>query len=71
MGADTGTTALLAALGDWHRNVAALLAVAAVFAGATVVGSKEAYYTALLVSFTVWMFWFVLTAIEWLKRADF
>ncbi|WP_332897154.1 MULTISPECIES: hypothetical protein [unclassified Haladaptatus] len=71
MGAHTGTTALIEALSDWQRNVAALLVVAIAFFGARLIGSNEAYYGALLVSFTVWMAWFVLIAIEWLKRADF
>lgn len=71
MGEYTGTTALIEALRDWPRNVAALLTVAAALGSASVIGSKEAYYGASLVIFTVWMAWFVLTAVEWLKRADF
>ncbi len=71
MGAYTGTTALREALDDWQRNVAAFLVAAAVVGGASVIGSKEAYYAAALIIFTVWMVWFVLTAVEWLKRADF
>ncbi|MFC6733884.1 MULTISPECIES: hypothetical protein [unclassified Haladaptatus] len=71
MGAYTGTTALIEALRDPRRNVAALLVVAAALFGAMQIGSREAYYTASLVIFTVWMAWFILTAIEWLKRADF
>jgi hypothetical protein len=67
----TGKTALVEALRDWRRNVGALVVVVAVLAGAAFVGSKEAYYTAALVVFTIWMVWFVLTGIEWVKRADF
>ena len=67
----TGTTALIEALSDWRRNVSALGFVAAVLAGAAYVGSREAYYTASMVIFTIWMGWFVLTGIEWVKRADF
>ena len=67
----TGKTALIEALRDWRRNVGALVVVVAVLAGAAFVGSKEAYYTAALVVFTIWMVWFVLTGIEWVKRADF
>lgn len=67
----TGTTALIEALRDWRRNISALLFVVAVLAGATLVGSKEAYYLASLVVFSTWMVWFVLTGIEWVKRAEF
>lgn len=66
-----GRTALVAALADWQRHLAALLIVAAAFGMASNLGSSRAYYTAWLVTFAVWMGWFVLTAIEWLRRADF
>ncbi len=71
MSSHTGTTALIDAVSAWRRNVGALLAVVAVLAAATVVGSKEAYYLASLSVFTIWMVWFVLTGIEWIKRAEF
>ncbi|WP_336023912.1 hypothetical protein [Halobellus salinisoli] len=67
----TGTTALVEALRDRRRNGAALLVVVGVLVGAALVGSREAYFTAALVIFSVWMAWFVLACIEWIKRADF
>jgi hypothetical protein len=63
--------AAIAALGDWRRHAVAVTIVAAGFAVASVVGVSGAYYSAALVAFTVWMAWFVLTAIEFLRRADF
>jgi uncharacterized membrane protein (DUF106 family) len=66
-----GRAALVAALADWQRHVGALVIVAAAFGVAWRIGSNRAYYTASLVTFTVWMGWFVLTAIEWLRRAEF
>lgn len=67
----TGWSALVAALRDWRRNVASLLSVVAVLVVAALVGTKMAYYTASLIVFTVWMVWFVLTGIEWVKLAEF
>lgn len=67
----TGTSALIEALRDWRRNTSTLAFVVIVIAGATFIGSKEAYYAASLIIFTTWMFWFILTGIEWIKRADF
>lgn len=67
----TGTTALIEALRDWRRNTAALLGVVGILAVAALVGTKIAYYTAALIVFSIWMVWFVLTGIEWIKRADF
>lgn len=67
----TGTTALIEALRDWRRNLSALGFAVVVLAGASLFGSKEAYYVAALLIFTTWMLWFVLTGIEWVKRADF
>lgn len=64
-------TALVEALGDWRRHAAALAVVAAAFGLAAVHGSGVAYYGAGLVAFSVWMAWFVLTCIEWVRRADF
>lgn len=64
-------TALAAALGDWRRHLAALALVAVAFGAATAVGSSVAYYAAALLAFAVWMAWFVLTAIEWIRHADF
>mgnify|MGYP006876403437 CR=1 FL=1 len=67
----TGRTALIAALSDWRRNAGALLAVALTVAPAVVVGTREAYYLAALVVLTIWMVWFVLAGIDWVKLAEF
>lgn len=66
-----GRTALVEALGDWRRHAAAVAVAAAALGAAALVGSRVAFYGAALVVFTVWMVWFVLTAIEWVRRADF
>lgn len=71
MNGHTGTTALIEALRDWRRNAGALTAVVVTLACAALVGTKEAYYTASMVVFTVWMVWFVLAGIEWVKLAEF
>lgn len=71
MSSHTGWSALSEALRDWRRNTSTLLFVVAVLAVATLVGTKMAYYTASLIIFTVWMVWFVLTGIEWVKLAEF
>lgn len=63
--------ALLAALGDRRRNLAALLLVCVALAVAVSVESPLVRYGAALVVFTVWMGWFVLAAIDWLRHADF
>jgi hypothetical protein len=67
----TGTSALVEALRDRRRNAGALAFAVAVLAAAAFVGSPAAYFTASLVVFSTWMAWFVLTCIEWVKRADF
>ena len=67
----TGKTALVEALRDWRRNAAALLGVAVTLVSAALLGTNVAYYTAALVVFSIWMAWFVLASIEWLKRAEF
>lgn len=66
-----GRDALVAALADWRRHVGALSLVALAVGSARVLDSSGAYYVAVLVTFTVWMGWFVLTGVEWLRRADF
>lgn len=66
-----GRAALVGALADWRRHALALATVVAAFGVAAVVGSSVAYYGAALVAFSVWMAWFVLTTIEWIRRADF
>ncbi|MFC6941279.1 hypothetical protein ACFQE8_15120 [Salinirubellus sp. GCM10025818] len=63
--------ALRAALADWPRHVAAVVLVAGAFAAAELLATPSARYGAYLVAFAVWMAWFVLTAVEWLRRADF
>ncbi|WP_254544295.1 hypothetical protein [Halomarina pelagica] len=64
-------TALVTALGDRRRHLVALALVAAAFGVAAVLASSVAYYAAALIAFAVWMGWFVLTAVDWLDRADF
>jgi len=71
MSEHTGTTALVAALCDRRRNLGAAVFVLAVLAAAALVDTRIAYYTAALLIFVAWMVWFVLVAIEWLKRAEF
>lgn len=64
-------TALREALTDWRRNLSALALVALAFGLAALSASPGVQYGAALVVFTVWMAWFVLTAIDWIRRADF
>lgn len=71
MSEHTGTTALLAALRDRHRNLGAAGFVLVVLAVAMLVDTSVGYYTAALLIFVAWMVWFVLFAIEWIKRAEF
>lgn len=66
-----GLTALRAALGDRRRNTVALVLVVGPVAVALAVGTRVALYGAGLAAFVVWMVWFVLTAVDWLERADF
>lgn len=66
-----GQAALVAALKDWRRHSAAFALILGAFGLAIVLGTEIAYYGAALVAFAVWMAWFVLTTIEWLRRADF
>jgi hypothetical protein len=63
--------ALVAALGDWRRHTAALALAALAVVGALVVGTPTARYGAGLFVFAVWMVWFVLTCVEWIRRAEF
>lgn len=67
----TARRAFLAALGDRRRNLAALLLVAGALAVALTADSGFVRYGAYLTVFTVWMGWFVLAAIDWLRHADF
>lgn len=62
--------ALMEALRDWRRHAAALAGVALAFGVASSLGSNVAYYTAALITFTIWMAWFVLTAVEVIRLAD-
>jgi uncharacterized membrane protein YdbT with pleckstrin-like domain len=64
-------TALREALTDWRRNLAALAVVALMFGVAALTSSAGIRYGAGLIAFTVWMAWFVLTAIDWIRRAEF
>lgn len=66
-----GEAALITALSEWRRNAGALGLVIAAFGIAYLIGTREAYYAAALVGFTVWMVWFVLMAIDWVRLADF
>ncbi|WP_256301153.1 hypothetical protein [Haloarchaeobius salinus] len=66
-----GLVALRGALANWRRNAVALVLVAVPFGLALVAGSRVALYGAALAAFVVWMGWFVLTAVDWLERADF
>lgn len=66
-----GVATLFEALRDWRRHAVALALFALVLAVAAFFGSREAYYGAALVGFSIWMAWFVLTAIEWIRLADF
>jgi hypothetical protein len=63
--------ALRAALADWRRHAVAVALVVVAFAVAETLADPTARYGAYLVAFAVWMGWFVLTAVEWLRRADF
>jgi hypothetical protein len=63
--------ALRAALSDWRRHAVAVALAAGAFAVAELIAAPTARYGAYLVAFAVWMAWFVLTAVEWLRRADF
>ncbi|MFB6105372.1 MAG: hypothetical protein ABEJ70_00215 [Halobacteriaceae archaeon] len=62
--------ALAESLRDWRRHAGALGVVGAALAAAVALGSREAYYFAALTTFTVWMAWFVLTAVATLDRLD-
>lgn len=64
-------SALNTAVRDRRRNGGALLAVGITFAVAFLIGSSGAFFTAGLITFTIWMAWFVLMAIEWIRLADF
>jgi hypothetical protein len=63
--------ALLEALRDRRRNGGAIGIVLVVFAVAALVGSSGAFYAASLITFTIWMAWFVLMTIEWIRLAEF
>lgn len=65
------TDALSFALADRWRNLAALALVGIAITVAAVLDTSIAYYGAGLATFAVWMAWFVLVAIDWLRVADF
>ncbi|QLG27066.1 hypothetical protein HUG10_05690 [Halorarum halophilum] len=51
-------------------HLVALAIVVVAFAVAALVGTRVAYYAAALVSFSVWMAWFVQTVVDWLRHAE-
>jgi hypothetical protein len=63
--------ALATALADWRRHAAAVGLVVLAAVVALGVGTSVARYAAVLFAFSVWMIWFVLTAVEWIRHADF
>ncbi len=71
MANNLGEAAVVAALKDWRRHAMALVVIGIAGGIALLIGSREAFYGAALIAFSVWMVWFVLTAIEWVKRANF
>lgn len=66
-----GLAALRAALAHRRRNALALALVVGPVVVALAVGTRVALYGAAMTAFVVWMVWFVLTAVDWLERADF
>jgi hypothetical protein len=59
-------------LGPNRRNFVALAVVGVILAGTYVfVSDPLIRYGAWLVVFTIWMAWFVLSAVEWISNADF
>lgn len=58
-------------MADWRRHAVAASLVAAAFLVAEFLAAPTARYGAYLIAFAVWMAWFVLTVVEWLRRADF
>ena len=71
MTGESARGALTASLRNWRRHAVAVGIVLAGFAVAALVGSDVARYGAVLLAFSVWMLWFVLTAVDWIRRADF
>jgi hypothetical protein len=65
------TDALTFALADRWRNLAAFALAAGAVGLAVAIDTSIAYYGAGLTVFAVWMAWFVLVAIDWLRVADF
>ncbi len=63
--------AFVHALTDWRRNLAAVTIAALGFLAAWVIDTPSAYYAAWLVAFSVYMAWFVLAAVEWIRLAEF
>ena len=55
-----------------RRNLAAIVSVTALLAVVYVlVPHPIAQYGAWLTIFTIWMVWFVASAVEWISKADF
>lgn len=65
------TDALSLALADRWRNLSALALAVGAIALAVALDTRIAYYGAGLTVFAVWMGWFVMVAIDWLRVADF
>lgn len=63
--------AFVHALTDWRRNLVAVAIAALGFVVAWAIDTPSAYYGAWLVAFSVYMAWFVLAAVEWVRQADF
>ena len=66
-----GWDAFVAAVTNWRRNGVALGLVVGFVAIAAAFQSSVAYYGAALTVFVIWMAWFVLVSVDWLRRADF
>ena len=64
-------TAIASALGHWRRHAVAATLVVAAFGCAALLASPTATYGAFLVGFAVWMGWFVLTAVDVIREAEF
>ena len=64
--------ALWTALAAPRRNAAAVLVVAVTLATTAVAAPPPwARYAAYLFVFCVWMTWFVLTTVDWIREAEF
>ncbi|MFB6096774.1 MAG: hypothetical protein ABEJ74_05245 [Haloferacaceae archaeon] len=71
MGGPPGRVALGRALASPRRHLGALAVVVAAYGAAALLGTEIGYYVAALVTFTVWMAWFVLTAVALFRHVEF